>query len=184
VRGSVRANPRTIGRSFLPPKNFKADTRWRPGANARIAWRGPSGRFRAPGGGWRPGYAWVSGFRPEWYGRSWRRDRPWLHGNGWYSGTSIVGGLFGIAAFLLIVNAAAANDTEYVEVPQAPNTYLIPGSVYGADGYDVSFNYVRYGEEYSEVGNCQSFTLGDGEVPQSRSMANVLNGACSIAYGN
>jgi hypothetical protein len=156
---------------------------WRPGTRPPV-WMGPPNHLRPPGGGWRPNYGWIPGYRPPWWGPAWRSHRPWL-GNirPWYSGTSVVVGLFGVSLFLNLVNQSIASNSEYVLVPGTDDVYLIVGSVYGNSGTWVSFNFVSYGQEYVEEGDCQSFTI-DGSVPSSPNLRAVLNAACIVAYGN
>ena len=68
-------------------------------------------------------------------------------------------------------------------VPNTDDVYLIVGSVYGDSGSYVSFNFVSYGQEYVEEGDCRSFTI-EGAVPSSSNLRAVLNAACIVAYGN
>ena len=99
----------------------------------------------------------------------------------WYTGTSIVAGLFAAALFFPRINAAITSNGDYVGVPGTNDVYLIYPSVVGFDRSYVSFNYVADGTEYSAEGNCRSFTL-DGRVPQSQNGRDVLNAACIVAW--
>jgi hypothetical protein len=165
-----------------PPPNRPGPI-WRPGTRPPV-WMGPPNYQRPPGGGWRPNYGWIPGYRPAWWGPTWRNRRPWLGQNRpWYNGTSVVVGLFGVSIFLNLVNQAIASNNDYVLVPGTDDVYLIVGSVYGNSGTWVSFNFVSYGQEYVEEGDCQSFEI-DGAVPSSPNLRAVLNAACIVAYGN
>jgi hypothetical protein len=166
-----------------PPQRPPNRPIWRPGNRPPI-WTGPPNNARPPGGGWRPNYGWVPGYRPAWWGPTWRNRRPWLNNNRpWYNGTTVVAGLFGVSLFLNLVNQTIASNSDYVLVPNTDDVYLIVGSVYGFSGTYVSFNFVSYGEEYVEEGDCREFTI-NGSVPSSANLRAVFNAACIVAYGN
>ena len=166
-----------------PPPKPPSGGYWRPGSRPPT-WMGPPNYYRPPNNVWRPNYGWVPGYRPGWWGPRWRYNRPWLvHYQPWYTGPTVGGGLFGVSLFVNLVNQSIANNSEYVLVPDTDDVYLILGSVYGDSGSWVSFNFVVYGQEYVEEGDCRSFTI-DGRVPSSPNMRAVLNAACIVAYGN
>ena len=126
----------------------------------------------------------MPGYRPAWYGPQWRVRRPWLNGyTPWYTGSTIVVGLFLPGVFISLVNGAVADDSDYILVPGTYDVYLIYPSVFGYNRWWVSFNYVAGGYEYTESGNCRTFRI-NGHVPTNPNVRAVFNAACIVAYGN
>ncbi len=106
----------------------------------------------------------------------------WGAWGAWYAGTAAVTGLLSVATVSSLVTAAQSASQPTIQIPNT-NAYLNYPSVQGYGGQNVSFEYTIAGQQFSAIGNCQSFTI-NGAPPQSGNQQQLLNAACSVAYGS
>ncbi|MFT5338847.1 MAG: hypothetical protein ACI9IO_000578 [Cyanobium sp.] len=119
-------------------------------------------------GGWATGGYWAT--------------RPWPYG--WYGTAPLAWGVAGMASAAAItnsVNAAAAQQSTVIVVPQT-GFQLNYASVKAIEPDSVSFTWTNGALSQAASGNCRQGSLNG--APATAANANLLNAACVIAYGN
>jgi hypothetical protein len=119
-------------------------------------------------GGWATGGYWAT--------------RPWPYG--WYGTAPLAWGVAGMASAAAItnsVNAAAAQQSTVIVVPQT-GFQLNYASVKAIDPDSVSFTWTNGALSQAASGNCRQGSLNG--APATAANANLLNAACVVAYGN
>ena len=130
--------------------------------------------------------------RPRWYGRSWRRDRPWRYGwytSGparwsWWNRSSVGWGITSLASAAVIAAAidnAIDNNRTTVTVDDSPYD-LVVGSVEATGDQTATFSFTLDSNAYEANADCGSGLL-DGQAPDSPEEAQLLNAACQVAFG-
>lgn len=148
----------------------------RPGAG----WGAPGvGLTRAPGAAYG-----AAVYHPAWAASgSYWAARPWPHG--WYGVSAPVwwgaAALASTAAVATAVNAAAAQQTPWIVVPQT-TLQLNYASVVAAGTNAVRFTYLLNGISQNAMGDCVNGLL-NGQ-PVAGDTAALLNAACTVAFGN
>jgi hypothetical protein len=101
---------------------------------------------------------------------------------GWARPIWGIGSLATAAAIHNAVNAAIAEQTTAIVVPES--TYqLIYGSVQPTGSATIGFAVTANGNTYQLTADCSSGLL-NGEDPASAAEAQLLNAACQVAFGN
>ena len=119
-------------------------------------------------GGWATGGYWAT--------------RPWPYG--WYGTAPLAWGVAGMASAAAItnsVNAAAAQQSTVIVVPQT-GFQLNYASVKAIEPDSVSFTWTNGALSQAASGNCRQGSLNG--APATAANANLLNAACVVAYGN
>lgn len=152
----------------------------RPGAG----WGAPGAGVRPGVGVGRPGPGVYGGgaWHASWaYGGYWG-SRPWSYG--WYGTTPVAWGVAGLATAAAItssVNAAAAQQSTVILVPQT-GYQLNYASVKAFEPDAVSFTWTTGAVSQTASGNCRQGTLNG--VSATAANAHLLNAACVVAYGD
>ena len=153
----------------------------------------------ASGAGVRPGAGWgapgvgltrapvaaygAAVYHPGWAGGGYWGARPWT--TGWYGAAPLAwwgtAAVVGTAAVTSAVNAAAAQQTVWIVVPQT-GLQLNYASVTAVGNGGVSFTYQSNGLSQAASGDCRGGLLNG--VPAAGDGAQLLNAACQVAYGS
>lgn len=147
----------------------------RPGAG----WGAPGvGLTRAPAAAYG-----AAVYHPGWAGGGYWGARPWT--TGWYGAAPLAwwgtAAVVGTAAVTSAVNAAAAQQTVWIVVPQT-SLQLNYASVTAVGNGGVSFTYQSNGLSQAASGDCRGGLLNG--VPAAGDGAQLLNAACQVAYGS
>ena len=147
----------------------------RPGAG----WGAPGvGLTRAPAAAYG-----AAVYHPGWAGGGYWGARPWT--TGWYGAAPLAwwgtAAVVGTAAVTSAVNAAAAQQTVWIVVPQT-GLQLNYASVTAVGNGGVSFTYQSNGLSQAASGDCRGGLLNG--VPAAGDGAQLLNAACQVAYGS
>jgi plastocyanin len=151
----------------------------RPGAG----WGAPGAGVRPGAGVGRPGPGVYGGgaWHASWaYGGYWAA-RPWAYG--WYGTAPVAWGVAGMATAAAItssVNAAAAQQSTVIVVPQT-GYQLNYASVQAIAPDSVSFTWSSGAVTQAAIGQCRQGTLNG--IPATAVNAHLLNAACVVAYG-
>lgn len=138
---------------------------------------GPAGVGRPAAGAYGAG-VWHGGWATGGYWAT----RPWPYG--WYGTAPLAWGVAGMASAAAItnsVNAAAAQQSTVIVVPQT-GFQLNYASVKAIDPDSVSFTWTNGALSQAASGNCRQGSLNG--APATAANANLLNAACVVAYGN
>lgn len=154
----------------------------RPGAG----WGAPgAGLTRAPGvSAWNP--AWAG--RGYWPARTWTTGwyRPYATAWPWWGASSVAWGVTGLATAAAInsaVNAAAAQQSTVIVVPQT-SLQLDYGSIQALPPNGVQFAVAAAGLPFATVTSDCKQGLINGAPPTTADQAQLLNASCQIAYGS
>lgn len=165
----------------------------RPGVGAGGIGGPASGAGVRPGAGWgapgvgltrAPAAAYGAAvYHPGWAGGGYWGARPWT--TGWYGAAPLAwwgtAAVVGTAAVTSAVNAAAAQQTVWIVVPQT-GLQLNYASVTAVGNGGVSFTYQSNGLSQGASGDCRGGLLNG--VPAAGDGAQLLNAACQVAYGS
>lgn len=142
-----------------------------------------SGAGARPGAGWGAAGAGVYGggvWHAGWANGGYWAARPWPCG--WYGAAPWgVAGLATAAAITSSVNAAAAQQSTVIVVPQT-SYQLNYASVVAMEPDSVRFSWSGAGGTQQASGSCRQGTLNN--VPATAANAQLLNAACVVAYGS
>lgn len=154
-----------------------------PGAGAGGVGGPASGAGARPGAGWGAAGAGVYGggvWHAGWANGGYWAARPWPCG--WYGAAPWgVAGLATAAAITSSVNAAAAQQSTVIVVPQT-SYQLNYASVVAMEPDSVRFSWSGAGGTQQASGSCRQGTLNN--VPATAANAQLLNAACVVAYGS
>lgn len=155
----------------------------RPGMGAGGVGGPASGAGARPGAGWGAAGAGVYGggvWHAGWANGGYWAARPWPCG--WYGAAPWgVAGLATAAAITSSVNAAAAQQSTVIVVPQT-SYQLNYASVVAMEPDSVRFSWSGAGGTQQASGSCRQGTLNN--VPATAANAQLLNAACVVAYGS
>lgn len=122
-------------------------------------------------------------YHPGWGAGGYWAARPW--GYGWYGASPLAwwgtAAIAGTAAVTAAVNAAAAQQTVWITVPQTA-LQLNYASVQAMGDGGVRFVYVASGVNLSASGDCRNGLLNG--APVQGPTAQLLHAACQVAYGS
>lgn len=152
-----------------------------------------SGAGVRPGAGWgAPGVGFTRApaaaygaavYHPGWAGGGYWAARPWT--SGWYGAAPLAwwgtAAVVSTAAVTSAVNAAAAQQTVWIVVPQT-RLQLNYASVAAVGSAGVTFTYQSNGLSQAASGDCRGGLLNG--VPAAGDGAQLLNAACQVAYGS